>query len=119
MPKSLSSSHMYKFDIKKVTALDSVIMIPVNSQNMNKNTFVPLPSSHGVNKSELATHHTCNSESDTLGNNECESLGTVVNSDCSNDYDPSLLGNVDPDINYLYSHNNVKNTPYYNDQSIQ
>ena len=60
-------SNCYKFDIKRVTALDSVIMFPVNSQNMNKKTFVPLPSSHGVNTSELATHHsTCNSESNYL-----------------------------------------------------
>ena len=76
-------SNFYKFDIKKVTALDSVIIFPVNSLNMNKNTFGPVPSSHGVNNSELST---CNSES--------EFLGTVVNSDCFNDYDPSLLGNV-------------------------
>ena len=69
-----------------------------------------LPSSHGVNTSELATNHsTCNSESDYLSNSEGESLGTVVNSDCFNDYDPSLLGNVDPDINYLNPNNNVKN----------
>ena len=85
---------------------------------MNKKTFVPLPSSHGVNNSELATHHTCNSESDSLGNSEGKSLDTVVNSDCFNDYDPSLLRNVDPDINYLNSNNNVKNTSYYNNNNI-
>ena len=112
-------SNYYKADIKKVTALNTVIMFPVNSQNMNKKTFVPLPSSHGVNTSELATHHsTCNSESTYPSNSEGESLGTVVNSDCFNDYDPSLLGNVDPDINYLNFNNNFKNTPYYNDQSF-
>ena len=49
-------SNLYKFDVKKVRALDSVIMFPVNSQNMNKKTCVPLPSSHGVTNSELATH---------------------------------------------------------------
>ena len=72
-------------------------MFPVNGLIMNKNTFAPLPSSHEVNNSEL-THHTCNSKSDSLGNSEGESLDTVVNSDCFNDYAPSLLGNVDPDI---------------------
>ena len=106
-----------KFDIKKVTALDSVIMFPVNSQNMNEKTF-PLPSSRGVNNSELATHCTCNSESNCLGNSEGESLDTVVNSDCFNDHDHSFLGNVDPTISYLNSNNNVKNAPYYNDQSF-
>ena len=31
---------------------------------------------------------------------------------------PSILGNIDPDINYLNSNNKVKDTPYYNDQSF-
>ena len=35
----------------------------------------------------------------------------VVNTDCFRGYDPSLLGNIDPDINYPNSNNKVKYTP--------
>ena len=43
----------------------------------------------------LASYPACNSE--------CESDGTVVNTDCFSGYDPSILGNVDPAINSLRS----------------
>ena len=33
---------------------------------------------------------------------------TVVNTDCFNGYDPIMLGNIDPDINYHNSNNKVK-----------
>ena len=40
---------------------------------------------------------------------------SVVNTDCFNGYNPSILENIDPDINYLNS-NNIR--PYYIDQSF-
>ena len=56
--------------------------------------------SHGVSNSALAFYPACNSE----GEND----GTVVNTDCFSGYDPSILGNIDPAINYLNSDNKVK-----------
>ena len=51
---------------------------------------------------------------------EAASQNTTMNGNCFNAYDPSLLGNIDPDIHYLHSANNkVKNTPYYNDQTFR
>ena len=77
---------------------------------MIKKTFDPPPLSHGVSNSDLASYPACNSEG--------KSDGTVVNTDCFSGYDPSILGNIDPDINYLNSNNKVKDTPYDNDQSF-
>ena len=56
--------------------------------------------SHGVSNSALASYPACNSEGETDD--------TVVNSDCFSGYDPSILGNIDPAINYLNSDNKVK-----------
>ena len=68
-------------------------MFPVNRLNVIKQTFDPPPSSHGVSNSALASHPAYNSEG--------EYDGTVVNTVCFSGYDPSILGNIDPDINYL------------------
>ena len=76
---------------------------------LNKMTFDPPPISHDVNNSDLVTYCACYSEG--------ESDDTVVNSDCFYYYDPGLLGNIYPDINYLNSNNKMKNTPY--DQSFR
>ena len=62
---------------------------------MIKKTFHPQPFSHGVSNSALASYPECNSE----GESDC----TVVNTDCFSCYDPSILGNIDPAINYLNS----------------
>ena len=94
--------------IKKVH--DSIIMFPVNRLNVINQTFDPPPFSHGVNNSAPASHPACNSEG--------ESDGTVENTDCFSGYDPSIVGNIDTDINYLNSNNKVKDTPYYNEQSF-
>ena len=56
--------------------------------------------SHGVSNSALASYPACNSEGETHD--------TVVNTDCFSGYDPSILGNIDPAINYLNSDNKVK-----------
>ena len=90
--------------IKKGNAHNSIIMFPVNRLNMIKNTLDSLSFSHGVSNSALASYPACNSEG--------ESDGTVVNTDCFSGYDPSILGNIDPDINYLNSDNNVKTLLY-------
>ena len=37
---------------------------------------------------------------------------------CSNNYDQSALGNIDPDINYLSAHNGSIQTPYYDDETF-
>ena len=95
---------------KKEKVHDSIIMFPVNRLNVIKQSFDPPPFSHGVRKSALVSHPACNSEG--------ESDSPVVNTDCFSGYDPSILGNIDPDINYLNSINKVKDTPYYNDQSF-
>ena len=62
-------------------------MFPLNRLNMIKKTFDPPTFSHGMSNSAL-TQHTMLWV--TL---------TVVNTDCFNGYDPSILGNIDPDIN--------------------
>ena len=67
-------------------------MFPVNRLNMIKKTFDPQPF--------LASYPACNSEG--------ESDDTVVNTDCFSGYDPSILGNIDPAINYPHSDNKVK-----------
>ena len=77
---------------------------------MDKKTFNPHPLSLGARNLYPLTHLACISEG--------ESEDALVNTDCFNDYDPSLLGNIDPDINYLNSNKKVLNTPYYNDQSF-
>ena len=94
--------NLFKFGIKKEKVHDSIIMFPVNRLNVIKQTFDPPPFSHGVSNSALASHPACNSE--------VESDGTVVNTDCFSGYDPSIPGNIDPDINYLNSNNKVKDT---------
>ena len=53
-----------------------------------------------MSNSALASYPACNSEGETDD--------TVVNSDCFSGYDPSILGNIDPAINYLNSDNKVK-----------
>ena len=68
--------------------------------NMIKKTFDPPPFSHGVNNPAIASYSACNSEG--------ESDGTVVTTDCFSGYDPSILGNIGTDINYLNSNNKVK-----------
>ena len=78
-------------------------MFPVNRLNVIKHKFDPPPFSYGVSNSVLASHPACNSEG--------ESDGTVVNIDCFSGYDPSIHGNIDPDINYLNSNNKVNDTP--------
>ena len=85
-------------------------MLPVNRLNIIKNTFDPPSFSHGVSISALASYLACNSEGETDG--------TVVNTDCFSGYDPSIHGNIDPDIIYLNSNNKVKDMSphYYNDQ---
>ena len=55
---------------------------------------------HGVSNSALASYPACNSEGETGD--------TVVNTDCFSGYDTSILGNIDPSINYLNSDNKVK-----------
>ena len=75
-------------------------MFPVNRLNMIKKAFDPQPFSHGVSNSALDSYPACNSEG--------ESDDTVVNTDCLSGYDPSILGNIDPAINYLNSDNKVK-----------
>ena len=77
---------------------------------MDKKTFNPHPLSPGARNLCPFTHLACN--------NKGESEDTLVNTDCFNDYNPSLLGNIDPDINYLNSNKKVLNTPYSNDQSF-
>ena len=67
---------------------------------MIKYTFDPPPISHCVSNSALTSYPTCNSEG--------ESDGTIVNTDCFSGYDPSMLGNIDLDINYISSNNKVK-----------
>ena len=67
---------------------------------MVKKTFDPPPFSHGVSNSALDYCPACISEG--------ESDGTVVNTYCFSGYDPSMLGNIDHDINYLNSDNKVK-----------
>ena len=73
-------------------------MFPVNRLNVIIQTFYPPPFSHGVSNSALASHPACNSEG--------ESDGTVENTDCFSGYGPSIVGNIDTDINYLNSNNN-------------
>ena len=53
-----------------------------------------------MSNSALASYPACNSEGKTDD--------TVVNTDCFSGYDPSILGNIDPAINYLNSDNKVK-----------
>ena len=77
---------------------------------MDKKTYLPHPLSPGARNLYPLTHRACDSEG--------ESEVALVNTDCFNDYDHSLLGNIDPDINYLKSNKKVLNTPYYNDQSV-
>ena len=74
---------------------------------MDKKTFNPHPLSPGARNVYPLTHRACDSEG--------ESEDPLVNTDCFNDYDPSLLSNIDPDINYLNSNKKVLNTPYYNE----
>ena len=74
-------------------------MFPVNILNMIKNTFDPPTFSHGMSNLALASYPAYNSE--------CQS-DYFVNTDCFNGYDPSILGNIDPDINYLHSNNMMK-----------
>ena len=50
----------------------------------------------------LAYYPACDSEG--------ESDGNVVNTDCFSGYDPSILGNINPDINYLNSNNKVNDS---------
>ena len=85
-------------------------MFPVYRLNINKQTFDPPPLSPSAINLDLVTHIASTSEG--------ESQDTSVNTYCFNDYDPSLLGNIDPDINYLNSNKKVVNTHYYNDQSF-
>ena len=75
-------------------------MFPANRLNMIKQTFDPPPYFYGVSNSSLASYIACNSEG--------EYDGTVVNTGCFSGYDPSILGNVEPDINYLNTENKVK-----------
>ena len=70
-------------------------MLPVNRLNMIKKTFDHQPFSYGVSNSALASYSECNIEG--------KSDGTVVNTDCFSGYDPSILGNIGPAINYLNS----------------
>ena len=67
---------------------------------MIKKTFNPQPFSNGMSNSALAFYPACNSEG--------EFDGTVINTDCFIGYDPSILGNIDPAINYLSSDNKEK-----------
>ena len=53
-----------------------------------------------MSNSALPSYPSCNSEGETDD--------TVVNTDCFSGYDPSILGNIDPGINYLNPDNNVK-----------
>ena len=53
-----------------------------------------------MSNSALASYPACNSDG--------ESDGTVVNTDCFSGYDPGILGNIDPAINFLNSDNKVK-----------
>ena len=85
-------------------------MFPVYRLNINKQAFDPPPLSPGAINLDPVTHIASTSEGESQDNS--------VNTDCFNDYDPSLLGNIDPDINYLNSNKKVLNTPYYNDQSF-
>ena len=86
-------------------------MFPVNRFNMIKNTFDPQPFSPGVSNSALASYPACNSEG--------ESDGTFVNTDCFSGYDPSILGNIDPAINYLNSNNKVKDPSILTSHSLR
>ena len=76
----------------KGNAHDSIIMFPVNRLNMIKKTF--------DFRHYLASYSAsiCEGESD----------GTVVNTDCFSGYDLRILGNIDPDTNYINSKNKVK-----------
>ena len=103
-------TNSYKFSLKKGTDLDTTILFPVHRLNMDKKTFNPHPLSPGAINLYPLTHLACDSEG--------ESEHALVNTDCFNNYDPSLLGDIDPDINYLNSNKNVLNTPYYKDQSF-
>ena len=38
---------------------------------------------------------------------------------CFHDYDPSSLGNIDPDINYYTANNTLNSPPYYDDQTFR
>ena len=53
-----------------------------------------------MSNSALASYPACNSKGETDD--------TVANTDCFSGYDPSILGNIDPAINYLNSDNKVK-----------
>ena len=75
-------------------------MFPVNRLNIIKIHLTLSHFSHGVSNSALASYPACNSEGETDD--------TVVNTDCFSGYDPSILGNIDPAINYLNSDNKVK-----------
>ena len=78
---------------------------------INKKTIrTPPPPFHGVSNLDPVT---C-----LAGNSGGASHDTVVNTDCFNEYDPSLLDNIDTDINYLISNKKILNTPYYNNQSF-
>ena len=54
---------------------------------------------------------------------ECDiknvSPDTVIHINCFNDYDPSSLGNIEPDINYSNACNTLNNTPHYDDQTFR
>ena len=92
-------TNFYKFSFKKGTILDSTILFPVYRLNMDKKTVDPPPLSPGARNFDPLTHLACSSEG--------KSEDTLVNTDCFNDYDPTLLGNIDPDINYLNSNKKV------------
>ena len=84
--------------------------------NMINTSFIVAPvKNHSYNDvlppSNKAIHNECDIEN--------VSPDTVIHGNCFNDYDPSSLGNIDPDINYYKAINALNSTPYYDDQTFR
>ena len=85
-----------------VAVYDSIVLFPVRNICYSKDT--PPPHSGGESSNDI--HNVCD-----LG---AASHNIIINNNCVTGYDPSSLGNIDPDIHYLGTNNMSNMTYYYN-----
>ena len=101
------SSHNFKnsiqFDVRNL--ITNFIVLPIIHDYHNYTILRPTP----INNANVI--------SGTSDINELSQY--VINTNCFNDYDQSVLNSIDPDVNYLSANNGSIDTNYFDEQSFR
>ena len=110
-----TSTHTLGYQTHKIPRLSksktNIMKAQYGKLNMINASFIVVPMKNHSYNDVLYIHSECDIEN--------VSPDTVIHGNCFNDYDPSTLGNIDPDINYYKAINTLNSTPYYDDKRFE